>query len=74
MRFNSATTIPFDASLVRESKQESWVSLGSLLAAVGEGFNKAELYERLARKSDAELAALGLRREDLPRVVMFGKP
>jgi hypothetical protein len=44
-----------------------------LLEAVSEGFNKAELYERLARKSDAELAALGLRREDLPRFVMFGK-
>jgi hypothetical protein len=65
--------IAFDASLVPESKQRSRASLGSLLEAVSEGFNKAELYERLARKSDAELAALGLRREDLPRFVMFGK-
>jgi hypothetical protein len=27
----------------------------------------------LARKSDSELAALGLAREDLPHLVMFGK-
>jgi uncharacterized protein YjiS (DUF1127 family) len=73
MHFKSANTIAFDASLV-ENKQGSRVSLGSLLEAANEGFNKAELYERLARKSDQELAALGVRRKDLPRVVMFGKP
>jgi hypothetical protein len=55
-------------------KQGSRVSLGSLPEAASEGFNKAELYEQLARKSDAEVAALGVRRKDLPRVVMFGKP
>jgi hypothetical protein len=74
MRFNSSTTIAFDASLVPQSKQEFQVSLDSLLAAASEGFTKVGLYERLARKSDGELAALGLRREDLPRVVIFVKP
>jgi uncharacterized protein YjiS (DUF1127 family) len=73
MRSRSIDTIAFDASLVRESEHKSRMSFGSLLTAACEGYNKAELYERLARKSDAELAALGLRRGDLPRVVMFGK-
>jgi hypothetical protein len=46
-------------------------TLTTLFAAVEEGFNKAEQYEALARKSDSELAALGLSREGLPRFVMF---
>jgi uncharacterized protein YjiS (DUF1127 family) len=48
-------------------------TLTTFFSAVEEGFNKAEQYEALARKSDSELAALGLSREDLPRFVMFGK-
>jgi len=48
--------------------------LAALLSAFEEGFGKARRYQTLARKSDAELAELGLAREDLPRVVMFGKP
>jgi hypothetical protein len=43
----------------------------SLLAAASEGFNNAELYGWLARKSDAELVALGLRRENLPRASLW---
>jgi hypothetical protein len=48
-------------------------TLATVTSAVEDGFNKAEQYEVLARKSDSELAALGLKREDLPRFVMFGK-
>ena len=48
-------------------------TLTTFFSAVEEGFNKAEQYEALARKSDSELAELGINREDLPRVVMFGK-
>jgi hypothetical protein len=48
-------------------------ALGAFFSAVEEGFNKCEEYEALARKSDGELAALGKAREDLPRLVMFGK-
>lgn len=59
MHSYSVDTIAFNDSLVCENKQKSHVSLGSLLTAACEGFNKAELYERLARKSDAELATLG---------------
>jgi uncharacterized protein YjiS (DUF1127 family) len=48
-------------------------TLVTICSAVGEGIGKAEQYEVLAHKSDSELAALGLTREDLPRFVMFGK-
>ena len=48
-------------------------TLTTFFAAVEEGFDKAEHYEALARKSYSGLAALGLSREDLPRFVMFGK-
>jgi uncharacterized protein YjiS (DUF1127 family) len=48
-------------------------TLAALFSAVQEGLNNAEQYEALARKSDGELAALGVTREDLPRFVMFGK-
>jgi uncharacterized protein YjiS (DUF1127 family) len=73
MHSYSINAIAVSDGLVCETKQKSHVSPGSLLEAACEGFNKAELYERLARKSDAELAALGLRREDLPRIAMFGR-
>ena len=45
----------------------------TIVAAIDEGLYKAERYQTLARMTDAELASLGLRREDLPRAVMFGK-
>jgi hypothetical protein len=48
-------------------------TLATIFSAVEEGFSKAEQYEVLARKSEGELAVLGLTREDLPRFVMFGK-
>jgi uncharacterized protein YjiS (DUF1127 family) len=48
-------------------------TLLTFFSAMEEGFNKTGQYEALARKSDSELAALGLTREDLPRFVMFGK-
>jgi uncharacterized protein YjiS (DUF1127 family) len=46
----------------------------TLVGAVEEGMRKAERYQALTRKTDAELAELGLKREDLPRIAMFGKP
>jgi hypothetical protein len=56
-----------------ESKQSKIINtLATFFSAVEEGFDKAEKYEALARKSDSELAALGLAREDLPRFVMLG--
>lgn len=47
--------------------------LSTFIAAVVEGLRNADCYQTLARKSDAELVELGVRREDLPRIVMFGK-
>ena len=47
--------------------------LSALLSSLAEGIGKARQYQRLSRKSDAQLAQLGMRREDLPRIVMFGK-
>jgi hypothetical protein len=38
-----------------------------------EGHTLATRYDTLARKSDTELARLGLKREDIPRVVFFGR-
>jgi uncharacterized protein YjiS (DUF1127 family) len=45
----------------------------AIVAAIDEGLRKAERYQTLARMTDAELGSIGLRREDLPRAVMFGK-
>ena len=42
------------------------------------GFREArdvsQRYEELSRKSDDELAALNIRREDLPRIAFSGRP
>ena len=47
--------------------------IATIFAAIDEGLHKAERYQALARMTDTELTNLGLRREDLPRAVMFGK-
>ena len=47
--------------------------LSAFLSSIAEGISKARQYQRLSRKSDAQLAQLDMRREDLPRIVMFGK-
>jgi uncharacterized protein YjiS (DUF1127 family) len=47
--------------------------LATLAGVIEEGLTKAENYRELTRKTDAELSELGLKREDLPRVVMFGR-
>src|SRR5215467_7429834 len=65
------TTLAVRLPSGRGARRSTW--LATLLGAFEEGLRKAERYQSLARKSDAELADLGLRREDLPRIVMFGK-
>jgi uncharacterized protein YjiS (DUF1127 family) len=65
------TTLAVRLPSGRGTRRSTW--LATLLGAFEEGLRKAERYQSLARKSDAELADLGLRREDLPRIVMFGK-
>ena len=49
-----------------------WTLFTLLFYAVGEGVGGAVRYEALASKTNAELADLGLRRADLPRLVVFG--
>ena len=65
-------TLSFQLPSGRAPRGESFLS--ALVSAFHEGVGKARRYQMLARKSDAELAELGVSREDLPRVVMFGKP
>ena len=47
--------------------------LSELVDGIAEGRELATRYEQLAHKSDAELARLGLKREDIPRVVFSGR-
>jgi uncharacterized protein YjiS (DUF1127 family) len=56
-------------SKVRTILSKVLTTLTIFSAAVEEGFNKADQYETLARKSDRELAALGLSRKDLLRFI-----
>jgi uncharacterized protein YjiS (DUF1127 family) len=47
--------------------------LSELVDGLREGHALATRYDTLARKSDAELARLGLKREDIPRAVFSGR-
>jgi uncharacterized protein YjiS (DUF1127 family) len=65
------TTLAMRLPSGREARRGTFFA--TLMGAIEEGLLKAERYQALSRKTDAELADLGLRREDLPRTVMFGK-
>jgi uncharacterized protein YjiS (DUF1127 family) len=41
-----------------------------IAAGIGDGLRWMRRYQALANKTDAELARLGLKREDIPRVVV----
>jgi uncharacterized protein YjiS (DUF1127 family) len=64
-------TLAFHLPSGRGQRREGFFR--ALLSSFGEGIRKARRYQALTRKSDAELATLGLSREDLPRFVMFGR-
>ena len=49
-----------------------WPAFAVLLSAIEEALVSAARYETLARKTNGELASLGVDRADLPRFVMFG--
>jgi hypothetical protein len=49
-------------------------ALAAAFDAIREGRDLAAHYESLARKSDTELFRLGIAREQIPTVVMFGRP
>jgi hypothetical protein len=48
-------------------------SLGQVWLGLRDGLEAAHRYERLAAASDAELARLGITREDVPWFAMYGK-
>jgi len=47
--------------------------LNNLADSFHEGLELARRYDILAAKSDAQLARLGLRREDVPRAALLGR-
>jgi hypothetical protein len=47
-------------------------AFAAFFSAIEEGLQRAARYEALARKTNGELASLGVERPDLPRFVMFG--
>lgn len=54
------------------ARRGAFTFLRHVAAAVREGLEFASRYRTLSVKSDRELAALGLSREDLPRVTVQG--
>jgi hypothetical protein len=48
--------------------------LNGLADGVREGFAVATRYDTLAQKTDDELALIGLRRADVPRIALLGRP
>jgi hypothetical protein len=57
---------------VPPSRSARWPAFAVLFSAIEEGLVSAARYETLARKTNSELANLGVDRKDLPRFVMFG--
>jgi hypothetical protein len=51
--------------------RSGWPAFAVLFSAIEEGLVSAARYETLARKTNDELANLGVDRADLPRFVMF---
>jgi hypothetical protein len=49
-------------------------STREFLLAMAEGFAAARRYDRLSTLSDAQLARLGITREDVGWFAMYGKP
>ena len=65
----TALTLPFPSG--RGSRDPGiWETVTDFFAAIREGLAVAARYEAMECKTDAELAQLGLRRADIPRMVM----
>jgi hypothetical protein len=59
----------FGCHQARDTRRDT---LARFFAAIVEGMRNADRYQRLARKTYAELTQLGVRRQDLPHIGMFG--
>lgn len=56
---------------VLDAVKSFFVAIGKALVAGSEGNRRLKLVEKLSAKSDEELAALGIRREDIVRRVFI---
>ncbi len=67
------TTIALQFPSGRDYRRGSVVRLVlNFINGIREALEVASRYEQLSNKSDAELAALDMRREDLPRIALNG--
>jgi len=67
------TTLALSTSYLAKLADQVGQYLSDLAAGVREGRELATRYDALARRSDAELARRGIKREDIPQIVMFGR-
>jgi uncharacterized protein YjiS (DUF1127 family) len=67
------TTLTLSTSYLARLADQVAQYLSDLAEGIREGQQLARRYDALARQSDAELARLGIKREDIPHVVMFGR-
>jgi len=67
------TTLTLSTSYLASLADQVAHYLSDIAEGIREGRALATRYDALARRSDAELARLGIKREDIPRVVMFGR-
>jgi hypothetical protein len=68
----TALTLPFPSG--RGSREPGfWETVSDFVAAIREGLATAARYEAMECKTDAELAQLGLRRADIPRVALANR-
>jgi hypothetical protein len=72
MRSSLMTVLTFPLPAGRPPRRNGVLHfLNGLADGVREGMATAARYDVLARKTDAELARLGLRREDVPRIALL---
>jgi hypothetical protein len=67
------TTLTLSTSYLAKLADQVVQYLSDVAEGIREGRDLATRYDALARRSDAELTRLGIKREDIPRVVMFGR-
>jgi hypothetical protein len=68
----STLTLPLPSG--RGYRRSSLISLGLKIAAgIPDGLHMLRRYKALVYKTDAELAEIGLKREDLPRTIVAGR-
>jgi len=67
------TTLTLTTSYLAQLADRVAEYLSDLAEGVREGRALAGRYNELARRSDAELRRRGIKREDIPQIVMFGR-